>query len=246
MSSDLNLESGTGLADVLKGNRLRVPLNQREYKWEAENVQDMLQDLSNAMRNNLTSYFMGTIVMTKCGSETWEVADGQQRLATTTIIIAAMRDLFLGMTDERRAQSLENEFLFGIDADSAEEVARLTLNADDNPYFYDQIILRPASRTGVVPSLASHARLKDAYIAVRRYFEQLRGQVGSQFTDTLLEWRRYLLTGAKVLLLKVPESKWAFIMFATMNDRGIKTSQVDLVKNHLFQEAGARIHEAQG
>jgi len=246
MNSDLNLENGTGLAEVLKGNRLKVPLNQREYKWEEDNVLDMLQDLSNAMRQRLTFYFMGTIVMTKKGNEEWEIADGQQRLATTTIIFAAIRDIFLEMEDEKRALSFEQEFLFGIDADSASVIARLTLNADDNPYFYNRIILRPKDRNrDFSPRLASHKRLQAAYKVVRKYFKDLQGQVGTQFTETLLEWRRYLLNGAKALLLKVPESKWAFIMFATMNDRGIKTSQVDLVKNHLFQEANGRIDEAQ-
>ena len=34
-------------------------------------------------------------------------------------------------------------------------------------------------------------------------------------------------------------------MFETLNDRGLRTSQADLVKNYLFGRAGTRIHEAQ-
>ena len=37
----------------------------------------------------------------------------------------------------------------------------------------------------------------------------------------------------------------AFVMFETLNDRGLKTSQADLVKNHLLKEAGERRAEAQ-
>jgi hypothetical protein len=247
MNSDLNLDNGTGLAEVLKGNRLKVPINQREYSWEEDNVLDMLQDISNAMRQRHDSYFMGTIVMTRKGPEEWEIADGQQRLATTTIILSAIRDIFLEMEDEKRARSVEQEFLFGIDPDTAEDIARLSLNADDNYFFYNRIVIRPKDRLAdVTSSLASHKRLQNGYHVVRKYFADLQGQVGNQFVATMLEWRKYLLSGAKVLLLKVPESKWAFVMFATMNDRGIKTSQVDLVKNHLFQEAtDKRKEEAQ-
>ena len=79
---------------MLRGNRLRVPVNQREYKWSSENVVDMLQDLANAMKAGRESYFMGTIVMTRFSDEEWEVADGQQRLATTTIILCVIRDIF--------------------------------------------------------------------------------------------------------------------------------------------------------
>jgi uncharacterized protein with ParB-like and HNH nuclease domain len=97
MTSDFGIDSGTGLAAVLKGNRLKVPVNQREYKWAPENVTDMLQDLAEAMQADRPSYFMGTIVLTKSGDELWEIADGQQRLATTTIILCVIRDLFLEM-----------------------------------------------------------------------------------------------------------------------------------------------------
>jgi hypothetical protein len=248
MNSDLDLQNGTGLAEVLKGNRLKVPLNQREYSWEEENVTEMLQDLSNSMsgRDASNFYFMGTIVMTKGGDEEWEIADGQQRLATTTIILAAIRDIFLERGEEKRATSFEQEFLFVIDAESASEVARLRLNADDNPIFHNRILLRPDDRPkDCHPKLASHRRILEAYSVVRKYFKGLEVIVGAQYVDKLLDWRKYLLSGAKVLLLKVPASKWAFIMFATMNDRGIKTSQVDLVKNHLFQEAVGRDDEAQ-
>src|SRR5262249_48222110 len=36
----------------------------------------------------------------------------------------------------------------------------------------------------------------------------------------------------------------AFVMFETLNDRGLKVSQSDLLKNYLFGEAGDRIEEA--
>lgn len=49
---------------------------------------------------------------------------------------------------------------------------------------------------------------------------------------------------AEVIILKVPDDLSAFVMFETLNDRGLKTSQADLVKNYLFGEAADRIQEA--
>jgi hypothetical protein len=246
MNADFGIDSGTGLAAVLKGNRLKVPVNQREYKWSSDNVTDMLQDLAEAMQADRSSYFMGTIVLTKSGDELWEIADGQQRLATTTIILCVIRDLFLGMGDDKRARSFEHDFLFGIDPESAEEVARLMLNTDDNDFFYNRIIIRPSERpSDLEPKFTSHRLLKAAYDTILEYFGNLKSQVGKGFQTALLAWRRYLLSGAKVLVLKVPDSTLAFVMFETLNDRGIKTSQVDLVKNHLFEQSGKRISEIQ-
>ena len=47
-----------------------------------------------------------------------------------------------------------------------------------------------------------------------------------------------------MILLKVPSAANAFRMFETLNDRGLRTTQADLVKNHLFGEAGSRLEEA--
>ena len=83
-----------GTGTVLKRNRLAVPLNQREYSWTERNVQDLFQDLSEAMTSGKQAYFLGVIVLTTGEEDKLEIADGQQRLATTTILLAAIRDFF--------------------------------------------------------------------------------------------------------------------------------------------------------
>ncbi len=47
------------------------------------------------------------------------------------------------------------------------------------------------------------------------------------------------------MLLTVPDHLNAFVMFETLNDRGLKASQADLLKNHILSLAGDRIAEAQ-
>src|SRR6201989_1476031 len=81
-----------GIGTVLSRYRLLVPPNQREYKWTKDYVLELLHDFSNALRRNTSSYFLGTIVLTGGDGGTWQVADGQQRLATTTVLLAAIRD----------------------------------------------------------------------------------------------------------------------------------------------------------
>jgi hypothetical protein len=62
----------------------------------------------------------------------------------------------------------------------------------------------------------------------------------------LTEWMKFITDGAQVILLRVPDELDAFTMFETLNDRGLPTSQADLLKNHLFKKAGtSRLQEAQ-
>jgi uncharacterized protein with ParB-like and HNH nuclease domain len=72
-----------GIGSVLTKYPLRVPLNQRSYAWEEGHVNTLLTDFSNALTGENKTYFLGTIVLTHSGDSKWEVADGQQRLATT-------------------------------------------------------------------------------------------------------------------------------------------------------------------
>jgi uncharacterized protein with ParB-like and HNH nuclease domain len=81
-----------GLASILKHNQLIVPPNQREYSWTVKEVRTLLQDFAKAILEGDGSYFLGTIVTIPRAGGALEVVDGQQRLATTAIILSAIRD----------------------------------------------------------------------------------------------------------------------------------------------------------
>jgi uncharacterized protein with ParB-like and HNH nuclease domain len=117
-----------GIGDVLRLHRLVVPPNQREYAWEAEHVHDLFQDFAAAIDGEKPSYFLGTIVLTQGESGQPEVSDGQQRLATTSILLAAIRDYFLDNGKKDLANSIEQDFLFTFDREARTNVPRLTLN----------------------------------------------------------------------------------------------------------------------
>jgi uncharacterized protein with ParB-like and HNH nuclease domain len=111
-----------------------VPPNQREYSWTVKEVRTLLQDFAKAISEGDGSYFLGTIVTIPRATGSLEVVDGQQRLATTAIILSAIRD-YLRSRDPMIADSIDSEFLTVIDRASRARVPRLRLNLDDNDYF---------------------------------------------------------------------------------------------------------------
>jgi uncharacterized protein with ParB-like and HNH nuclease domain len=84
------------IGHILQGRKgLHVPINQRSYQWKKEHVEDLYKDLNGALTTNAEEYFLGTIVVVmRPKSKDIEVYDGQQRLATSMILIAAIRDYF--------------------------------------------------------------------------------------------------------------------------------------------------------
>src|SRR5437870_5844013 len=76
-----------------------IPLYQRAYAWTTEESEELFQDLLTAMNSfeesidDLSPYFLGSIVLIKGDEPDAQVIDGQQRLTTLTMLLAALRSM---------------------------------------------------------------------------------------------------------------------------------------------------------
>jgi uncharacterized protein DUF262/uncharacterized protein DUF1524 len=231
----------TGLGGVLKQYRLEVPPNQREYAWTDVEVVRLFQDLAKAKGNG--DYFLGTIVTIPHRDGMLEVVDGQQRLATAAIFLAAIRDYLKEKDDESLlVQAIEGDFLTSIDRSKRAKLPHLKLNSSDNDLF-NQIV------TGVPlaePTRESHRLLLAAYRQSQQRVRRIVAVVDPKDQGDLLDsWVTFIQHNALVVLLRVPDGADAYKMFETLNDRGLRTSQVDLIKNYLFGESEDRLNEVQ-
>ena len=237
-----------GIGDAIMRNRFAVPRNQREYRWEEKQVLDLFQDLGNAINTSKGSYFLGTIVLTPGQDDVLELVDGQQRLATTTILLAAIRDYFQDERhDELLVTSLE-QFLFTIVRETRETLPRLRLNVADNEFFRVRILERSSSaaRKQARATKESHRRIEHAAQLAAQHVQDVIKPLNDKHRVNLLNvWVRFIEQRVQVILAKCPDDVNAYIMFETLNDRGLKTSQTDLLKNYLFAQADDRIVEAQ-
>ena len=65
--------------------RYTIPIYQRNYAWDAEQIEQLISDVHDAMRDRDDTYFLGNLIVTVRDSKTtdYEVIDGQQRLTTS-------------------------------------------------------------------------------------------------------------------------------------------------------------------
>lgn len=245
-NKEINFEH-KGIGEILAHNRLVVPLNQREYSWQPDHVKDLFEDFAHALVKNHGSYFLGTIVLTTGSGDQPEVSDGQQRLATTSILLAAIRDYFHAHSDSKRASAIADKYLSTVDLKTTETVPKLRLNVDDQEFFRKLIISDPQSKDrDVKATKESHKRISQAASMASAYVKELlKPHKEALHADRLIELVTFIETGAQVIALKVPDHLNAFMMFETLNDRGLKASQADLLKNHLLSLCGDRIVEGQ-
>jgi len=238
-----------GIASALTQHFLTVPLNQRPYKWGETPVQTLLDDLTRSFNANEDTYFLGMIVLTHGPTGQLEVADGQQRLATTSIIVAAIRDYLLELNDIETAQLYQSKYLLEYDLPSKEYKPKLQLNFEDRDFFIETILKAPDKRTDYkLNKLSSHERMEDAAKLVKQHIRNMTAAFNqnSEKENRIYEWMDFLHNSAKVIVITVPGYVGnAFKMFETLNARGMKASQIDILKNYLFGKAKKKITDMQ-
>ena len=230
-----------------KQRRLRVPINQRSYSWKPEHINELYSDWQTARADGKDEYFMGSIVVVNADEGTL-VFDGQQRLATSAILIAAIRDWFYRAGDTKTATVIENDHLVSIDRKTHDEASHFTLNLEDRDYFLKRIIRNPddAERKAAKakPQQESHKRLDAAAAAAASFVTGIVANFPeSEKGKQLHRWLDFIDDGARVVWVEVADETTAFMIFETMNDRGLRLSAADLLKNYLYGMSGDKKEE---
>lgn len=233
-----------GVGRILLNRNVSVPIYQRSYAWEDEHVTDLFNDIATAMSDDAHEYFIGSIVTTKNQSARAEVADGQQRLATITILLAAIRDFLYETGDKDRADAITGELLHKKDLRTLTLIPKLQLNDVDNDFFVNRVLLLPDDpKRAQSLTKPSHMRIDKAGTLARDHVRRIAATRNA--TETLTDLVQYLTDSVKVIWVRVPDDTNAFMVFETLNDRGLTLAITDLLKNHLFGLAGNRLSEAQ-
>jgi hypothetical protein len=173
-------------------------------------------------------------------NNSWIVLDGQQRLATTTIIYSAIRDWLIKNDLSLDAQQLESEFI-GVRKLGGSYTSRLRLNSENREVF-DKSVVEVASDDQILgwreetTKGSSNWLLLDVGLFCRRWLKQYSSSQTSvkAAAQKLFKLAGYLETGVNVIGVDVSSETDAFILFESLNDRGLNLSSLDLVKNYIF------------
>lgn len=89
----------TDVQSLISDNCYNVPSYQRHYSWDKESLNDFWDDLVDVMEGYQDSHFIGQVV-TYVNDNVQEVIDGQQRLTTISILLAAVLDKINDIFDD--------------------------------------------------------------------------------------------------------------------------------------------------
>lgn len=241
-STLLNTET-VNLQELLSNGRIyEVPPYQRDYSWNEEHWEDLWLDVQDLEPNREEQHYMGAVVFQKITDRKLQIIDGQQRLATLSILILAVIQELRGLVEaniekeanEERIQLLMSQFLGFKDPASLKHSAKLILNENDRD-FYQQYLLQfrsPVSERSLKNSIKS---LWNAYKFFRakvahHFRDKQDGTVLATFLDDVVARRMMFIR------ISVEDELRAYTVFETLNARGLELTSADLLKNYLFSQ----------
>jgi hypothetical protein len=236
----LNTGTSTFLELIGNGRLYVVPPYQRDYSWTEEQWEDLWTDIEDLAARQDDTHYMGALVVEGRSDREFAVIDGQQRLATLSLLVLAVIDRLhdlsrLGVdasSNRQRAEALRARFIGEKDPASLVESSKLTLNDNDDAFYQDYLVqLRaPLNPRGLSKS---NKLLWQCFVYFRRQVE--RWAVGTLDGEQLARLVSET-TGRQLMFIRiaVDDELNAYTVFETLNARGLELSATDLLKNYLF------------
>jgi hypothetical protein len=220
-----------------------IPPYQRAYAWRHEEVNRLFEDLRDACHARRDYYFMGTIVLIVDRPETVEVVDGQQRLATFTLLLAALRDRLEAAGENDLAAALQNLI-------SHESGCRLALRAADQDFLTTYV--RTPGRIRDLCSLIEEAQRAEEEPDAMPQSQALLVFAAHTLTEALdgaegldqAAFARHIVSAAQFNVIETQDRAGAPQMFTVLNDTGLDLSAADLIKSELLAKARLSDSEA--
>ena len=239
MSNGFKAEHLT-VRDIFNGSEdLRMPPYQRGYSWGEKEASELLGDLREAAHSERPYYFLGAMVIVQSRPrEAMEIVDGQQRLATLSILFAVLRDLAESRDEANKLhEMLETPArMLG----SERQRWRLTLNHIDTPFFRETVQKRGATAEAALYDTTTDSRLK-----MQDNIQIFREALEETSSAERMALARYIMNNCLMVRVTVSDRDGGYAAFRVLNERGKKLSAHDILKSDLFERAGFNDEEAE-
>lgn len=246
-AADISLE------DLFKQNLFLIPVYQRPYSWNKDQVKPLLDDLYQAFlahKNNEAEFglFAGTIILhdnkdKNRGIPVYNIIDGQQRIATFSLFFLAAYCLFNAYgvdSNDETVRNVKNCLWKRIDRKNQEEMQILRLNSIEKKAFDDlfsEAFERPKKLKAKAESYSYTSKFEKNVIQnLLDIFAWLENAFSNDDShEDLLSFVDFVLAHTKLVQISssVSENK-AFGIFESINGKAKALDIIDLIKTHIF------------
>lgn len=208
--------STTTIENFFTGKTLVIPNYQRDYAWKERNVDDLFDDVEEALDSD-GGHYLGTFILSKSERDAaLQVVDGQQRLTTLTMMLEA---LTCALDEPELQRHYRNIFI-----ENPVHGAKFRVLGENEAFFRGLLAGQPH-----VPASDGQERLLRASLWIRQRVNALCTSGGQEVI------KKWLLCISKMEVMEFiePNEGKAIRMFQSVNDRGVPLSKMDIVKSLL-------------
>lgn len=228
------------IQDIFSLGYFQIPRFQRPYSWERDEVENFWNDVVSESTEN---YFIGSMVVYQSKKPYFGIVDGQQRLTTITLMLAAVRNAFSALHEENLAKGVHKY----IEKPNIENSDEFVIHAETSfPYLQDHI--QSYNGVGIDCDVGvEEQNLKAAFELINQRLAQfipisLDQNQPSLFSginsDSIkkLKILRDKILALKLVFIQLDNEEDAYLIFETLNARGRDLKTSDLVKNLLLKK----------
>lgn len=219
--------SETKLRQLVEGTKQYViPLFQRPYSWSEKQWKTLYSDVIEQSRHEEgRPHFFGSIVTTPArsvphGVGKYLLIDGQQRITTIQVFLAAIRDTAVQMGDSRLCDRIDGQYLTN-PYEEGDERLKVLPTQDDRPAF------RAIIRKEAIPE----NRLRTCY---HFFLSRLERMTANQLEAIHLA----VVDRLSLVSITCDEHDNPHLIFESLNAKGEKLTPADLIRNFLLM----RVH----
>lgn len=221
------------LLDFLKkSQQFVIPIYQRTYSWTEDECRQLWADIvRTGADDKLTSHFVGSIVYIEKGlsnltsQEPMLVIDGQQRLTTLTILLAALAQA-LGALEESKREPVEGF--------SPRKLRNYYLvNPEEDGERHYKLLLTQTDKQSLIALVDGDAQPSTPSVRVTENFALFESLIALCKGDLAVLCRGL----AKLVMVDVALTRGQDnpqLIFESMNSTGRELSQADLIRNFIL------------
>jgi hypothetical protein len=221
----------TRLAELLQApGQFEVPHFQRAYSWRRAQWDTLWADIQELYAlGTHQPHFMGSVVLLNeagdATNRTKLLIDGQQRLVTLSLFLAALRDeaqeAYSGL-----AQRIHDTYLVD-QSSSGQAQTRIVCSYQDHEAFA-AVIMRGEAAPG--------SAVLDAY-------QTFANDLGARGDADLAHLANVVLSQLRFVVITLDEADNPYRVFESLNAKGMPLTQGDLLRNYFFMRLPAAEHD---
>ncbi|MCK8624575.1 DUF262 domain-containing protein [Apilactobacillus sp. M161] len=244
------------MIDIFKDDDYNVPFYQRDYAWKREEIVDFWSDLTDVINEEQKSHFFGQVV-TYDHSDAQDLIDGQQRITTSAILLAVIKNL----SEELLTNELSDDYKLDLKA-----IVRQIKECSNYKEIKPTLTLQPISKEDnsiheyFIGLFSGKVKIDEANKDVtpikniNNAYTQIKNEISAYINKSKVINERInrlklvfnsFFNKFYVSMISTPNPQDAFVIFETLNSRGKDLEPAEIIKTHIMSQLSSEDKDAQ-